>query len=120
MRKKISQILIWTGMVLILAGLVIPLFTGPLDILYKYIFSTGAGINIVGRLLVQYHGHSMRVRRLVRLETWSSLFFGVSVYFMFTDPNPRTWIVFVLAGGAILTYTSIMIPYAQRKEEQKK
>ena len=116
MRQLISNILIWVGMPAILAGLFIPLFTGPQESLYKYIFAVGAGLNLAGRLMVEYTGRNVRVKRLLRIEVWAALFFGVAAYFMFTDPNPRSWIAFVLAGGAILAYTSLMIPRAQRKE----
>lgn len=119
MRTTISEILKWTGMLLILAGMVIPLFTGPQHLVYKCIFSAGALFNFVGRLMTDTEYKDMRVKRLLRLETWSGLFFGVAAYFMFTDPNPKNWIVFVLAGAAILTYTSIMIPLARKKATKK-
>lgn len=119
MKAIISVIAKWTGMFLILAGMALPLFYGPESNLYKYIFSVGAALNFIGRIMFDYEGRSFRARRLYRLETWSSLFFGVAAYFMFTDPNPRSWIVFVLAGGAILTYTSLMIPYAEAKDQKK-
>lgn len=119
MKATISAIAKWTGMFLILAGMALPLISGPQSNLFKYIFSVGAALNFIGRLMFDYEGRNMRVRRLYRLETWSSLFFGVAAYFMFTDPNPRSWIVFVLAGGAILTYTSLLIPYTENKDNKK-
>lgn len=119
-KERLSNILIWVGMFVILAGLVIPFFTGPHEALYKYIFGLGALLNFVGRLLSHYTGNNIRVKRLMRIETWSGLFFCVATYFMFTDPDPRNWIVFVLAGGALLAYTSIMIPWVQRKAQKMK
>lgn len=107
----------WTGMVLILVGVMLPLFQGPTGMLYRYIFAVGAGLNLAGRLFQPYNGPILRVKRLVRIEFWGSLFFCVGAYFMFDDPNPRNWIVFILAGGAIMAYSSIMIPIAQRKKQ---
>lgn len=103
-------------MLLILAGIFIPFITGPQDAVYKYIFGGGAALNLIGRIMTVYEGRNIRVKRLLRIETWAALFFAVAVYFMFTDPDPRNWIVFVLAGGVLMAYTSFMIPRLQRKE----
>lgn len=116
MLSRIATILTWCGMLLVLAGIFIPVFTGPHNDWFKYIFGAGAILNLVGRLLSRYDGDNIRVKRLLRIETWAALFFGAATYFMFTDPDPRSWIVFVLAGGAIMVYTSIMIPRTQRRD----
>lgn len=116
MKSILPTILIWTGMTAIVIGLVMPLFTGPQDAVFKWVFAAGAVLNLVGRLFSPYTGTNFRVRRLVRIELWAALFFCVAVYFMFYGRQPSDWIVFVLAGGAILTYTSIMIPIVQRKK----
>lgn len=116
-KDKILDIMIWGGMLLIVAGICIPFFTGPHETVYKYIFSAGSALNLIGRLFTTYHGDNIRVKRLFRIEVWASLFFCVAAFFMFYDQDPRNWIVFVLAGGALLAYTSIMIPRAQRKNK---
>ena len=96
-------------MSLILIGLFMPFFTGPIEPAYKYVFGAGAVLNLVGRIMTRYNGKNVRLRRLLRIETWAALFFCVADYFMFADPDPRNWIVFVLAGGALMVYTSLMI-----------
>lgn len=116
MRNKIATIATWVGLALILTGIFIPLATGPREDLFKYVFASGAAINLIGRVLFEYDGPNIRVKRLLRIEVWAGLFFCVAAYFMFTANDPKDWIVFVLAGGAIMVYTSIMIPYAQRKK----
>ncbi len=117
MKDTVLTVITWLGMLLILVGVAIPLITGPHEDLYKYIFGAGAALNLVGRLFTRYDGPNIRVKRLLRIEVWAALFFCVGDFFMFTDPDPKNWIVFVLAGGAILTYTSIMIPFVQRKRK---
>lgn len=112
---RILNTFTWIGMLLVLVGIFIPLFTGPLDSIYKYVFSVGAGLNLIGRLFTPGKSDNLRVRRLLRIEVWASLFFCVAAYFMFADTDPRNWIVFVLAGGALYAYTSIMIPRAQKR-----
>lgn len=114
MKNKIFAIFSWVGMILILVGVMLPFFTGPREDLFKYVFGAGALLNLAGRLFTTHNNTNMRVRRLLRIEVWASIFFCVSVYFMFADPDPRNWIVFVLAGGALMAYTSIMIPRAQK------
>lgn len=117
MKDKITTAMTWIGMLLILVGVAIPLFIGPLNDLFKYIFAAGAALNLIGRMFASpYDGPNIRVKRLIRIEFWGALFFCVAVYFMFTDPDPKSWIVFILAGGAIMAYSSIMIPIVQRKK----
>ena len=116
MKAKIVSCLGGIGLLLILAGIFIPFFTGPKVDIYKYIFGSGAVLNLVARLFTVYTGKNLRVKRLLRIETWAALFFCVAVYFMFADPDPRNWIVFVLAGGVLMAYTSFMIPRIQRKD----
>lgn len=119
MKDRIASILGGIGLLLILGGIFIPFFTGPHEVYYKYIFGAGALINLVGRIMTVYHGRNIRIKRLLRIETWAALFFAVAVYFMFADPDPRNWIVFVLAGGVLMAYTSFMIPRLQPKENEK-
>ena len=118
MKQKILSIMVWVGMLLILAGIFIPFITGPREEAYKYVFAAGAALNLIGRLFTGYDGKNLRIKRLLRIETWASLFFCVAVYFMFADPDPRNWIVFVLAGGVLMAYASFMIPRVARKDEK--
>lgn len=109
MKNKLAAVLSWTGMLVVLIGIAIPFITGPREDLYKYVFAAGAALNLCGRLLTRYEGGNLRMKRLLRIETWASLFFCVAAYFMFADPDPRNWIVFVLAGGVLYAYTSFMV-----------
>ncbi len=102
------------GMVLIVIGVLMPVL-GYSILVARWIFSAGAVVNIVGRGFVRYNGGNMRIKRLFRLEFWSAVFFCVSGFFQFYSPHTSDWLAFVLAGGAILVYTSIMIPRLARK-----
>lgn len=116
--RLLATLATWIGLALILIGVFIPLATGPHASLYKYIFAVGAALNLVGRLFNGYEGSNVRLKRLLRIEIWAGLFFCVAAFFMFTSLDPKDWITFVLAGGAIMVYTSIMIPYIQRKDNK--
>lgn len=106
------------GMLLIAAGIVIPIFQGSIKSdIFRYIYSTGAVILLVGRLFSGYHGCNLRLKRLYRLETWSAVFFCVAAFFLFYDKSVlRDPLAFTLAGGLIQTYTSIMIPRQIQKD----
>lgn len=108
------------GMLLIVAGTVIPIFRLETDV-YKYIYSAGAVLLLVSRIMTPYRGNSDRIRRLYRIESWSAIFFCVAAFFMFYEPgSARDWLAFTLAGGAVQIYTSIMIPRTAAKERRKK
>lgn len=107
------------GLILVMAGTALPLLRLDTEI-YRYIFSAGAILVVVGRLFMPYKGPSLRIKRLCRLEVWSGLFFCAAAFFMFwKGAGPTDWIAFTLAGAAIQIYTSIMIPRTRRKEESK-
>ncbi|MDE7024707.1 MAG: hypothetical protein K2O88_02365 [Paramuribaculum sp.] len=107
------------GLILVMAGTAIPLLQLHSEI-YKYIFSVGAILVVVGRLFMPYTGSSLRIKRLCRLEVWSGLFFCAAAFFMFWHgAGPTDWIAFTLAGAAIQIYTSIMIPRTRSKEQGK-
>lgn len=107
------------GMLLIVAGTVLPIFRLDNDI-YKYVYTAGAVMLLVSRLFNPYKGNNLRLKRLVRIESWSAIFFCVAAFFMFYDPTTaRDWLAFTLAGGMIQIYTSIMIPRVAAKSRKE-
>lgn len=114
--KKTFTALTYIGLIAIAAAMVIPLFTGPANTVYKIIFSIGAGFTLIGRLFTRYDGPSdLRVRRLVRIQTWSALFFCAAAFFMWYSASPTDWLAFTLAGALIQCYVSITLPRAMRR-----
>lgn len=119
---KVQKLWLWgitAGMLLIVAGTMMPIFNLEGDYftgtIYKYVYSAGALLLIVSRLFSSYKGKNDRLRRLYRIESWSAIFFCVAAFFMFYGDAARDWLAFTLAGGAIQIYTSIMIPYVAKK-----
>ena len=112
--------LVTAGMMLIFAGMLLPLLGVDIKTM-RWIFAAGALINVAGRLFSPYKGDSLRVRRLHRIESWSGIFFCVGAFFLFyPGAGPSDWLAFTLAGGAIVIYTSIMIPRVAASEARKK
>lgn len=112
---------LWTitvngGMILIAIGILLPLIS--IDIkTARWIYTAGAAITLLGRIFTPYKGTSLRVRRLHHIQSWSAIFFCVGAFFMFyPSAGASDWLAFTLAGGAIVIYSSIMIPLTQTKE----
>lgn len=111
------------GLLLIVAGTGLPLLQIEGD-WYKYVYAAGALLLIFGRLMMPgaQPGASLRLRRMMRLETWSGIIFIVASVISFLPPTlvgPRDWIAFTIAGGVLTAYTSIMIPHLKKKEGSK-
>ncbi len=104
-----------TGLCIVAAGAFLPIIFGPASLAAKIVLSAGAFLTLVGRLFSPYHGKIFRVKRLFAIEKWSAIFFCVAAFFMWYSDNPREWVVFLLAGAFIQLYTSMAIPYAQKK-----
>lgn len=107
------------GLLLIAVATLLPLIhiTGPW---FQWIYASGAALTLAGRLgsLGAYRGMSLRVRRLGRMELWTAVMFAVGTFFVFWPKAGRMdWLAFTLAGAALQTYSSIMIPKAIRKGE---
>lgn len=113
--KQTANILTYAGLLLVAAGCLLPLLMGPQSTLFKFIYPAGALMTFIGRLMSPYKGRNLRVKRLVRIQSWSALFFCVAAFFIWYSDNPKDWIVFTLAGGAIQCYVSIVLPNAMSK-----
>jgi hypothetical protein len=92
---------------------------------WKYVYAVGALCFLIGKLFAPYSGKHPRIKRLYRIEAWSAVFFCVAAAFLFLSDYDKTgewglsmrdvW-AFTLAGGALLIFTSIAIPYVIKKE----
>lgn len=107
---------VYAGLILLCIGVLMPI-AGLGYVVARWIFAAGALISLIGRFMNRYEGKSLRIKRLYRIEMWSSIFFCVAAFFMFyRGAGPTDWLAFTIAGGLILVYTSIMIPRVAKKE----
>lgn len=117
--KPIMLLCTTIGLLLIVAGTLMPLF-GVTEV-YRWIYAAGALLLLLSRIFSPYTGSVIRIKRLYRIEAWSALFFCVAAFFMFYQPGiMRDWLAFTLAGGVIQIYTSIMIPRVVAIENKKR
>ena len=80
---------------------------------FRYLYAAGALLTLVGRIITVriYNGAPLRVRRLGRMEFWAAVVFAVGTFFLFwPGAGPTDWLAFTLAGAALQTYASIMLP----------
>lgn len=105
------------GLLLVVAGTLLPILRLGGDT-WKYIYTAGAVITLIGRLITPVKKElPLRLRKLIRLETWSALFFCVAAFFIFYTPLESNWVPLTLCGGVVQVYTSVMIPRVARKEK---
>lgn len=110
--------MVTVGLLAIVIATLTPLIGGGFDITwYRYLYAAGAILTLAGRLFAPYTGTHPRMKRLYRLESWSSIFFCVAAFFMFYDPmHNRDWLAFTLAGGAVQIVSTILSTRLARKE----
>lgn len=115
--ERAMYMLITAGLLLIVAGTLMPLVTGmSCGVWFKYVYAAGAVVLTAGRMFTPYRGDILRVKRLHRLESWSSIFFCVAAFFLFYDrTSMRDWLAFTIAGGCVQAYASFMIPRVMAK-----
>lgn len=110
------------GLLLVLAGTAIPLFSHTMFLTARWIFSAGALLAFAGKLTGRLAAPAdpaepVRLTRMKRLEVWSAVMFVVAAVFMYLrNVGPTDWIAFTLAGGALTCYTSLMIPRLKAKQ----
>ncbi len=118
--KQYSSLLLIIGLLMIAAGVLMPIMSGNIDgSAFRYVYAVGAVLSVVARYLQPKVPAStpLRLKRLIRLESWSAIMFCVAAFFSFYDQTQiRDWLAFTLAGAAIQIYTSIAISIVQRKQ----
>ena len=113
--NKTAQWIANAGLILVLVGVAIPLFSHQMFLTTRWIFTAGAGLTLIGRVVDRFFSahpadEPLRAKRLRRIELWAALMFVAAAVFMFLrNVGPTDWIAFTLAGGALTCYTSIMI-----------
>ena len=114
------SILAITGLLGIAVGTMLPMIgvlTAGAVAWWKYVYAAGAACYLVAKFFTPYTGSHPRVKRLMRIESWSAIFFCVAAFFIFYNGavTRDAW-AFTLAGGALLIFTSLSIPRTISKE----
>lgn len=95
-----------------------PLIEGGVSDIARIVFSAGALVTLVVRILTRPGDDvPLRQRRLLRLQVWSALFFCVAAFFMWYSRTTTDWLAFTLAGGLVQAYVSIALVLYIRKHK---
>lgn len=119
-KTKLSDFLVIAGLLIMLIMAVAPLQTGKNSNmeLMRDLFSAGAFIVLVGRLIGMYRGESLRLKRLHGILIFSALLFCASASMMFIFQGTNNWIAFLIAGLVVQLYASWMIDRETKKTEK--
>lgn len=107
------------GLCILAVGIVVPLFEGGVSDVSRIIFSVGACFCLVGRILARPDdSQPLRLRRLLRLQIWSGIFFCVAAFLMWYSRMTTDWLAFTLTGGLVQAYVSIAVNLYIRKHDK--
>lgn len=119
---KTSPALLLIGLLMVAAGVLMPIMSGNFQgDAFRYVYAAGAALTLLARLFqpAPPSGIPVRIKRLLRLESWSALFFCVGAFFAFYNRyEMRDWLAFTLAGAAVQIYCSIALSLARRKKNK--
>ena len=102
------------GLIVFMVALTLPKWQ-PVEV-YRWVAACRALILLGARIFTRYTGPDIKLRRLVRIQMWSAIFFCAASVFLFVPGGTlRDFIAFTLAGAAIQIYTSIAIPARRKK-----
>ena len=104
-KAKVANTLAPIGLLLVLLATVAPFFlmnTAWAQAAYPYVYSVGAVIVLIARILGPKNSKDFKLKRLKRLEVWEGIIFCVAAVFLFVPGSTlRDWIAFTLAGAIL-------------------
>ena len=84
--------------------------------LMRWIFTAGATIVLLGRLIGFYQGPSFRIKHLHAILIFSALLYCTSAAMMFIFQGTNNWLAFLFAGLIVQLYASWRIEREEKKE----
>lgn len=132
-RRKAVENTAAFGMLIICAGLMIPLFNltslATLNT-FKWIYTAGTAVFLIARLTgATDRSEPVRVRRIRRMEFWAGICFGAGAFMWFWKENHlgafagplavvRDTILLSLAGACIQIIASWLLYYIEKKHNK--
>lgn len=105
------------GLLLMAVMAVLPLLNLNMEWM-RWAFAAGAVIVLAARIIGNYNGPSLRIKRLHRILISSGILYCASALMMFISRGSNDWIAFLLAGLVIQIYASWMIDRETVKTEK--
>ena len=116
-RTTLSNILVMLGLLIMAVMAVTPLLVNHninMEVM-RWIYTAGALIVLVGRLINIYRRPSLRIKHLHVILIFSAMLFCASASMMFIFQGTNNWIAFLLAGLVVQMYASWMIEREEKK-----
>ncbi len=117
-KTQISNIMVVIGLFIMAVMALLPLLNINLEWM-RWVFAAGTLIVLVARILGNYNGPSLRIRRLHRILISSGILYCASALMMFISRGTNDWIAFLLAGIVIQLYASWMIEREEKNDGDK-
>lgn len=118
MNNSVADLVATAGLIGVVAGLSLPLAAGGFGgQAYLWVYSAGALLALVGRAMTRApQGSTLRVKRLMRLQLWSAVFYCVAAALVWLRMgSARDFVALTLAGAAVQIISSVMLGLAQRR-----
>ena len=115
--NPISNIMLVIGLLIMAVMALLPLLNIN-HMWMRWAFAAGALIVLVGRIIGNYKGPSLRIKRLHRILISSGILYCASALMMFVSQGTNDWIAFLLAGLVMQMYASWMIEREEKKTEK--
>lgn len=115
--NPISNIMLAIGLLIMAVMALLPLLNIN-HMWMRWAFAAGALIVLVGRIIGNYKGPSLRIKRLHRILISSGILYCASALMMFVSQGTNDWIAFLLAGLVMQMYASWMIEREEKKTEK--
>ncbi|MEG1573821.1 MAG: hypothetical protein RR293_05035 [Bacteroidales bacterium] len=114
MSEKVRSIFIIVAAIVILGATILFIFYPAVS---ACMLGGGGVLLIVGRISRRTEGISLRMRRAMRIELFSSLLITGSAWFMFL--KEREWVAILLAAAFLQLYASFIIGREAKKSNKE-
>ena len=116
-RTQLANVLVIIGLLAMAVMALLPLLNINMEWM-RWVFATGAIIVLAARIIGNYNGPALRIKRLHRILISSGILYCASALMMFISRGSNDWIAFLLAGLVTQIYASWMIDRKTDKSEK--
>lgn len=113
-RQKVANVLLAVGLLVLLAAAVMPL-VGLMYPWLRYAYAVGAAMTLLARMLEQYTGKNLAIKRLYRIQLASAVLYCASAALLFYSSSEKDWLAFLMAGAVLQLYTTFRIQHEEQK-----
>ena len=113
MNEKARNLLLTLSLTIVMISAALPIFMVQWTVT-PYLFAVGAAGTTIARLTRNYTGKNFRLKRLYRIELFSSFALLIASFFLFR--GERDWIMFLTVTAVLQLYTAFLIPKVEKEK----